>query len=219
MIEVEELYDYDVLRRVEEPTMFVVRLAKPTLVLGSSQSADLLQLENPAEYEIRRRRGGGGIVLLQPDDVWVDWWIPSSDARWVSDVQVASITAGNWWKLALEEHLLGSLVVHEGALEGEQEHRVVCFAGKGPGEVFIDDKKAVGVTQWRVREGTFLSTVIHSQDSSGVLNVLKRQPKGLLGAIAHHTLDSIGVKDPEELLRDLAEISGPWLVRQLYLSA
>jgi len=47
--ELEELYDYDVLRRVKEPTMFVVRLEKPTLVLGSSQSVDLLDLEKTSD--------------------------------------------------------------------------------------------------------------------------------------------------------------------------
>lgn len=219
MSELEELYDYNVLRRVEEPTMFVVRLEKPTLVLGSSQSTDLLDVEKITDFEIRRRRGGGGIVLLQPDDIWIDWWIPVGDERWSPDVHVSSIAAGTWWKEALEAQLTKSVSIHEGALEGDLEHRVVCFAGKGPGELFIDGKKTVGVTQWRVREGIFLSSVIHAKDSSEVVSVLRETPLGLAQSIEHHTTGSIGLEDPEVLISDLARISGPWLVRQLFLRA
>ena len=219
MSELEELYDYDVLRRVDEPTMFVVRLEKPTLVLGSSQSTDLLNPDKIPDFEVRRRRGGGGIVLLQPDDIWIDWWIPASDSRWSPDVHVSSINVGVWWKEALEAQLSKAVSIHEGPLEGEQEHRVICFAGKGPGELFIDGKKTVGVTQWRVREGTFLSSVIHAKDSSEVVSVLKDIPPGLAASVEHQTTRSIGLDDSEVLINDLAKISGPWLVRQLFLRA
>lgn len=219
MSELEELYDYDVLRRVKEPTMFVVRLEKPTLVLGSSQSVDLLDLEKTSDLEIRRRRGGGGMVLLQPDDIWIDWWIPAGDPRWSPDVHVSSLAAGTWWKEALEAHVTKSVSIHQGPLEGDASHRVVCFAGKGPGELFIEGKKTVGVTQWRVREGTFLSSVIHANDSSEVISVLRETPPGLAQSIEHQTTGSIGLNDSEALTRDLAKISGPWLVRQLFLRA
>ena len=219
MSELEELYDYDVLRRVEEPTMFVVRLEKPTLVLGSSQSLDLLNNKKTSDFEIRRRRGGGGMVLLQPDDIWIDWWIPADDTRWSPDVHVSSLAAGAWWKEALEAQVTKSVSIHEGPLEGDPAHRVVCFAGKGPGELFIEGKKTVGVTQWRVREGTFLSSVIHAKESSEVMSVLRETPPGLAQSIEHQTTSSIGLNDSEALISDVARISGPWLVRQLFLRA
>jgi hypothetical protein len=55
----EELYDYDVLRTLEEPTAFVVRVADPLLVLGGSQSDDVLRDDLPEDFMVRRRRGGG----------------------------------------------------------------------------------------------------------------------------------------------------------------
>ena len=67
--EVEELYDYDVVRSLSEPTMFVVRLGEPTLVLGASQSVKILDRNKVGSLALRRRRGGGGLVLLQPDDL------------------------------------------------------------------------------------------------------------------------------------------------------
>jgi hypothetical protein len=35
---------------------------------------------------------------------------------------------------------------------------LVCFAGRGPGEVFHGLAKVVGLSQWRAREGTLFSS-------------------------------------------------------------
>ena len=218
-VEVDDLYDYDTVRQLGKATMFVVRLNQPTLVLGSSQSLDVLDKDRLGSLVIRRRRGGGGLVLLQPDDLWVDWWIPQNDHRWSHDVHVSSIGAGSWWREALNPYVKGVVSLHEGSLEGDPALRVICFAGRGPGEVFVQEKKAVGVTQWRVREGTFISTVIHAHASTGVVDLLREVPVGITEALDHHVISSLGIHDPEEILHELATISGPWLVRQLLLTA
>lgn len=199
----EELYDYSALRKLEVPTMFAPRLKEPLVVLGGSQSTDVLDLRKTALLTIRRRRGGGGLVLLQPDDLWVDWWIPAGDPRWSHDVHVSSIRCGELWCEVLSERVDAELSVHEGALEGERAHRVVCFAGKGPGEVFVAGRKAVGVTQWRVREGVFLSSVLHAHDSRDVLALLNDVPDGLGKALEHHVVASLGIVDAGAILSDL----------------
>jgi len=216
---VEELYDYDVLRRLAAPTMFVVRLAQPTLVLGGNQSRDVLRADRVESMALRRRRGGGGLVLLQPDDLWIDWWIPADDARWSSDVRRSAIMAGHWWRDVLLSTIDGELRVHEGALTGEPALRVACFAGRGPGEVFVAERKAVGLTQWRVREGIFLSSVMHAAPSADIVPLLTHAPEGLVDALDHHTIASLGIGDPEALVADLAGHSGPWFVRHLFLTA
>ena len=218
-VEPEDLYDYDAVRRLGQATMFVVRLTQPTLVLGSSQTMDVLHEDRLGSLVIRRRRGGGGIVLLQPDDLWIDWWIPQGDPRWSQDVHVSSIRSGGWWREALDPYVGGTARVHEGSLEGEPSLRVVCFAGRGPGEVFVDERKSVGLTQWRVREGIFVSTVIHAHASSEVVGLLREPPAGLREALDHHVISSLGINDPEKLLQELVAISGPWLLRQLLLTA
>ena len=207
---VEELYDYDAVRRLNEPTMFEIRLVQPTLVLGSSQSLDVLDRQRTSSMEMRRRRGGGGIVLLQPGDLWVDWWIPHGDARWSNDVHASSIRAGQWWREALSNYVNEELHVHEGSLEGDPALRVVCFAGRGPGEIFEGGKKVLGVTQWRVREGTFVSTVVHAHSSALVADLLREPVPGISEALAHHTISTLGIEEPESLRRDLAAVSGPW---------
>ena len=217
--EVEELYDYDVVRQLRAPTMMIVQLTQPTFVLGSSQPRQVLKDSRSSDPAIRRRRGGGGVVLLQPGDLWVDWWIPRDDARWSYDVRASSVEVGSWWCDALAECTSGSRVVHVGALEGNEAHRVACFAGRGPGEVFIDARKAVGLTQWRVREGVFLSTVLHAHASTALLNRLREVPPGLASALKHHTTASLQLTDVETVLTRLQRASGNWRVRHLLLSA
>lgn len=216
MSEIEELYEYEVLRSISEPTMFVVRTEAPVIVLGSMQDRGLLVENLP--YEVRRRRGGGGMVLLQPDDLWVDWWIPNTDARWRHDVHQSSQLAGRWWQEALANAGFES-ELHEGGVEGDEEVRVLCFAGKGPGEIFIEDRKVVGVTQWRVREGVFLSTVLHQDASIFLAAALKQPISGIERAIDHHTALGLGLQSGEELIQDLRAISGPWRYRQLLLTS
>jgi lipoate-protein ligase A len=49
----------------------------------------------------------------------------------------------------------------------------VCFAGTGPGEVTLDGRKVVGISQRRTRQGAlFQCAVIVSWDPAGLLDVL-----------------------------------------------
>jgi lipoate-protein ligase A len=212
-----ELYDYDELRQEVRATMYVVRTSRTTLVLGSTQSPELLDLEQVGDVPVRRRRGGGGLVLLQPDDLWVDWWIPADDPRWRSDVHASSRMVGQWWAEVLTDFVDGVVTVHDGPLDGDPAYRLVCFAGRGPGEVFVDGKKAVGVTQWRVREGIFVSTVMHAHASNDVLRLLKVVPEGLDRALEHQVLSSLTVESRENLVAALRHTSGPWLGRAIDL--
>ena len=216
--DLEELYDYEVLRHLTSPTMLIVRTAEPTFVLGGSQSLDVLDQEKRQGVALRRRRGGGGVVLLQPDDVWVDWWLPADDRRWSSDVHVTSRRTGEWWHQVLAERLEGAVTLHQGSLEGDPAWRVACFAGRGPGEIFVDGRKAVGVTQWRVREGAFVSSVLHSQPSSALIDLLASVPDGLVSALQHHTLETLQL-DGDEVTSALVQLSHPFEVRQLFLIA
>lgn len=199
--------------------MFVVRLGEPTLVLGASQSLEVLDKEKLGSLVLRRRRGGGGLVLLRPDDLWIDWWIPAKDARWSRDVRVSSLQVGGWWRDVLRERVNGDVTMHEGSLGGDPSHRVVCFAGRGPGETFVNGRKAVGLAQWRVREGIFVTTVLHAGSSDAVVAMLADPPAGLREALDHHDTSSLDLEDPEELIVALRHVGGPWHERQLFLTA
>jgi lipoate-protein ligase A len=205
---IDDLYDYSSIRRSDVATMYVARTERPTLVLGGSQASEVLDHDKITRTPVRRRRGGGGLVLLRPEDLWVDWWIPRHDERWNYDVHVSSLRVGQWWADVLSDHLQG-VRLHDGPLEGEDAYRVVCFAGRGPGEVFVDDRKAVGVTQWRVREGVFVSTVLHAEPTSDVLDYLSVIPPGLADALDHHALSTLELVDAASVLAQLRAASAP----------
>ena len=216
-LQLTELYDYDTLRSDREATMYVVRADRATIVLGSAQSIEILDAQQVGETPLRRRRGGGGLVLAQPDDLWIDWWIPADDPRWRSDVHASSRMVGQWWADVLKEVVRGDVTVHDGPIEGDRAYRLVCFAGRGPGEVFVDGAKAVGVTQWRVREGLFVSTIMHAHPSDDVLGYLQEVPEGLAGALEHQVLSSITDVDAEVLTESLRHAGGSWQYRVIHL--
>ncbi len=216
--DVADLFDYRRLRESVMATMTVVDVAEPIVVLGSAQSLETLRHDSSVG-PVRRRRGGGGVVLAQPDDLWVDWWIPARDPRWSDDVRASAVAAGRWWRDALKGLVTGDVEVHEGPMSGAAQHRVVCFAGRGPGEVFVDGRKAVGLTQWRVREGVLLSSVLPARSSDALLGMLMNVPEGLGDALDHHTRSSLGLDDATSVVDLLARASGsPAVSRQHLLS-
>jgi lipoate-protein ligase A len=214
----EDLYDYNELRELEVATVFVAQVARATLVLGGNQSADVVDLSLDPTMKLHRRRGGGGLVLLRREDLWIDWWIPRDDLRWSHDVRVSSIQAGTWWAEALRTRTRDDVHVHEGALEGDDKFRVVCFAGRGPGEVFVDQRKTVGLTQWRVREGVFVSTVLHAGPTTDVLEYLREVPNGLDEALDHQTLASLMLGDRDLFINQVLDAGGRWDLRHFLLT-
>jgi lipoate-protein ligase A len=168
--------------RPERRRVAVVReVAHPTLVLGSTQPTDLVSPDTLRErsVELVRRRGGGGAVYLEPGAfLWVDAWIPRDDVLWAHDVSVAAEWVGRWWIAALAgvgsgDAAAGALSVHTGRSAPGSFGDLVCFAGRGPGEVFFDDRKIVGLSQWRSREGALFSSCAYLEwDAAPLLELL-----------------------------------------------
>ena len=144
---------------VPEPThraVWAFSLARPALVLGSTQRIDDVDVEAAAALgvEVVRRRSGGGAVLLEPDDVaWIDVIVPRGDPLWHDDVAVAAEWLGSVWVAALTDLGVAGGVAHRGGLACGALGSVVCFGGTGPGEVLVRGEKIVGISQRRTRAG------------------------------------------------------------------
>jgi lipoate-protein ligase A len=155
------LFDPDQFRSARKRCAVVREVSRPTLVLGSTQPAELVDpsAARALGIELSRRRGGGGAVALAPgQQLWLDAWIPRDDPLWNLDVSIAAEWCGAWWTRALAGVGQVGFEVHRGRAESGELGDLACFAGRGPGEVFHGGRKVVGLSQWRAREGALFSS-------------------------------------------------------------
>jgi lipoate-protein ligase A len=144
--------------------VWVLEPTRPALVLGSTQPDDVADHEALAArgIELAHRRSGGGVVLVGPGlGLWVDVLVPRGDPLWDDDVTASFSWLGRAWREALAE--LGfAAEVHEGRPEGGPYHRLVCIAGVGAGEVVLDGRKVVGLSQRRTRWGARFQAIVYT---------------------------------------------------------
>lgn len=140
------------------PQIWIAELATPALILGSTQSSDLINRARAEAdgYEVCGRRSGGGIVHVDPaHDCWIDVIVPRASALWSDDVGKAFHWLGQHWADTLAAQFDrssppgASPVVHRSG--SSSAGALWCFAGIGHGEVTIEDHKVVGLSQRRTR--------------------------------------------------------------------
>jgi lipoate---protein ligase len=201
------LFDVDAFRG--EPGRVALRrqVDRPTLVLGSTQPAEVVAAGVLRErgVALARRRGGGGAVFLRPGDhVWMDAWVPRDDPLWVHDVSRAAEWAGAWWTAALEHLGGGGFAVHTGRSDPGDLGELVCFAGRGPGEVVYAGRKVVGLSQWRSREGALFSCCAYDRwDPAALMDLLDVDDVARPSLVAELGSAALGVSELEPVVRDL----------------
>jgi lipoate-protein ligase A len=213
----DSLFDVEQFRTRTRRVAVARDVAVPTVVLGSTQPREFVDAAEllARGVELSRRRGGGGAVFLGPDEqLWLDAWIPCDDPLWAADVSAAADWVGAWWTGALTALGQRGLEAHRGRSVAGPFGDLVCFAGRGPGEVFQGARKVVGLSQWRAREGALFSSCAYLRwDAAPLL--------ALMDVEAHTRADlegglpsvACGLAELEPPLRDLT------LVRAALLDA
>jgi len=160
-------------------TLRRLQVEGPALILGSSQPVEHVDEVAAARagVEIARRRSGGGAVLVGPGlALWWDVFVPAGDP--LSDPDVGR--AFHWLGRSFADALQGLGLAaswHEGPMRHSRWSRQVCFAGVGPGEVLVDGRKVVGLSQRRTRAGAlFQCSVMLEWEPSALLDVLALEP-------------------------------------------
>ncbi len=90
--------------------------------------------------------------------MWADFFVPAGDPLWDHDVARSAHWAGEVWASALTSVTDHAAVVYTSGLQADKWGRLVCFAGIGPGEVLISNRKAVGISQNRNRHRIRIQT-------------------------------------------------------------
>ncbi len=153
-------------------------VSAPAVALGSRQGPELLDHDavRRAGVEVVRRRSGGGAVLLVPGEVvWVDVVVPVALLPTGLDLRAAMVWMGEIWLQGLLA--LGAdaerLAVHHGGMVCTPWSSAICFAGIGPGELVLDGRKLVGLSQRRTRAAARFQCAVHrSVELAAILPLL-----------------------------------------------
>ena len=142
-----------------ERGVWLLTPTRPAIVLGSSQKDEDVDHAFCAAngIDVVRRRSGGGAVYVHPtESLWIDIVVPRGDSLWNDDIGKSMWWIGDWWVALLADAGVVSAQVHRGAFERNDWSDIVCFAGKGSGEVFPQEshaqQKIVGISQRRTRD-------------------------------------------------------------------
>ena len=156
-------------------SIWVHRVERPALVLGSTQRLDVVRASEAARagIEVTRRRSGGGLVLVHPDHArWVDVVLPREDPLWEDDIGRSFAWLGAAWSDAVRSGLAeerADVAHHRGPLVATPWSRLLCFAGLGPGEVTVGGSKVVGMSQRRTRDWARFQCLLLAQPDLDLL--------------------------------------------------
>ena len=150
----------------------VVEVTRPALVLGSTQPWPAGPAAPPGLDVVRRASGGGAVLVVPAALVWVDIVVPPGDPLWEEDVGRAFHWLGGAWAESLQR--LGvDADWHDAALVASEWSPLVCFAGLGPGEVTVDRRKVVGMSQRRTRQGSlFQCAALLAWDAAAIVGLV-----------------------------------------------
>jgi lipoate---protein ligase len=146
----------------------------PAVVLGSTQRDEIVDRDVAANrgIDVARRRSGGGAVLVDASVVWVDFAIARDDPLWIDDIGHSMQWVGDVWCAALQRVGLAANV-HRDRPVFSPLARAICFCGVGHGEVLVDGRKAVGISQRRTRDGARFQTVLMTRRDDALIDVLR----------------------------------------------
>ena len=198
-----------------DEAVLTVRRCRPTVpaaVLGSRQGDTLLDplaLERAGVGLVRRNSGGGLVLVDDALAIWVDVWIPNRPGSVAVDVRASMDVVGRAWVAALssqDESLAERLDVHRGGVTRGEWADLVCFAGLGPGEVLLDGRKLVGLSQRRTREWSRVQCQVFTGNPSASAAALIAES---------HRPDDPVPDDPARVPRDVVESAAAALAGHL----
>lgn len=192
------------------PRVVVCRATGPALALGSVQRHYVVDggACDRRGVDVIRRRSGGGAVLIEPDAmVWFDVVLPADEPRFADvagDVNKSMRWIGGHVRTALSNLGVDAVTVHDGPMDCTEWCRLVCFAGTAPGEVLLDGRKLVGISQRRARLGSRIQCAVHTHWSPESMVELLVRPRPEVDELPD--VATIDVRIAEALPRALVDV-------------
>jgi lipoate-protein ligase A len=150
------------------------------LILGSSQPQPPAV---PGLVAVHRRRSGGGAVWVEPGGLtWLELVLPGRDRLRSDDLSRSFDWLGRVMAQALVDLGHAPNVVDGPARPGPWG-RTICFAGLGPGEVLVDERKVVGMSQRRTRRWSRFGVAVLHRDATDHYGATFAVPEGDLRTI------------------------------------
>jgi hypothetical protein len=73
---------------------------------------------------------------------------------------------------------------------------MICFSGRGPGEVFRGEAKIMGLSQWRSREGALFQTCAYTHwEATPLVNLLDLDEASRAAWSAELSGSAVGIED------------------------
>jgi lipoate-protein ligase A len=142
------------------PTLAWWLVDESTLVLGRGSRIDPDRTaRTTAGVPVARRGSGGGPVLWGPDLLALDVFVPAGHALYSDDVVASYRWLGEAFASALVSLGLPARALTPKEARATNDPRLAelsCYAGRSPWEVVVDDRKVVGLSQIRRRQGILL---------------------------------------------------------------
>ena len=139
------------------PTLRWYRSTDRALILGRGQSPQLVQA---VDVPVIPRYSGGGAVLMDAGLLSLDVLVPVGHPLLGGDLGTVFLRVGHAWARALRSLGCSGVAVHEAAAQArrrgstrEQLLAAICYATLGRGEVTVDGRKVLGLSQRRRRPG------------------------------------------------------------------
>ncbi|CAG4901097.1 unnamed protein product, partial [Acidithrix sp. C25] len=183
-------------------SVFVSRLQRPAIILGSTQklSDDMVSKAKEIDFElVRRSSGGTGVIALPHECVWIDISFPVDDPLIEANVSRSFDLVARGWFDALSFLGVSGLEVKGRPIVMDPLASQVCFTSKAPGEILVGGRKLVGMAQRRSRHACFIHTMCYIKFPYDLTSQL------LLGEI-----DS--VDHLRQMVTDLIDVA-PWVAQ------
>jgi len=168
------------------------------VVLGSTQplaSLDLGEVARRGLGVVRRRSGGGAVVVEPASSFWFDVWLPSGDPAFDHDIGRSADWLGGLMVDALATLDVDGVVVRAADLVREGPDRrwavLVCFGATGAGEVLVQGRKAVGISQRRTRAGARFQVVIPAAFDPEATAALFSLSPSARAELVHHLSEGV----------------------------